>query len=211
MKGPKVGVRHRNCPHQKCDRFRTPWALALDLLPQQHFLEEDILLNLGSQARTVGSSPVLAAAWLLQNGRLRRNIWRYWVAIKKIKLQGLKRKHLTLNEIMIMKTHRSPSVVNYLNSYLPGEELWLVMEYMDGGALSDVISKSCLSEEEMAAVSRECLRGLDFLHSNHVIHQDLKSSNILLRTDGSVKLGDFDLSTQLTPEKNRRSSLAGPA
>lgn len=40
-------------------------------------------------------------------------------------------------------------------SYLLGEELWLVMEYMDGGTLSDVISKSYLSEEEMAAISRE--------------------------------------------------------
>ncbi|XP_064263163.1 serine/threonine-protein kinase PAK 3-like isoform X2 [Passer domesticus] len=84
-------------------------------------------------------------------------------------------------------------------SYLLGEELWLVMEYMDGGTLSNVISKSYLSEEEMAAISRECLQGLDFLHSNHVIHRDVKSSNILLRTDGSVKLADFGLSTQLTP------------
>ncbi|XP_057898212.1 uncharacterized protein LOC131094570 isoform X4 [Melospiza georgiana] len=69
------------------------------------------------------------------------------------------------------------------------EELLLLMEYMDGGILSDVISQTCLSEDEMAAISRECLQGLDFLHSNDVIHQDVKSSNILLRTDGSVKLG----------------------
>ncbi|NWZ17007.1 PAK3 kinase, partial [Agelaius phoeniceus] len=78
-------------------------------------------------------------------------------------------------------------------SYLLGEELWLVMEYMDGGALSDVISKTYLSEVEMAAISRECLQGLDFLHSNHVIHRDVKSDNILLRTDGSVKLGQYIL------------------
>ncbi|XP_058679894.1 serine/threonine-protein kinase Pak-like [Ammospiza caudacuta] len=131
------------------------------------------------------------------------------VAIKKINLKGLRKKQLTINEIMIMKRYRSLSVVNYLDSYLLGEELWLVMEYMDGGALSDVISKTYLSEVEMAAICRECLRGLDFLHSNHVIHRDVKSGNILLRTDGSVKLGDFGLSTQLTPEKNRKSVLAG--
>ncbi|XP_059730236.1 serine/threonine-protein kinase PAK 3-like [Haemorhous mexicanus] len=131
------------------------------------------------------------------------------VAIKKINLQGLQRKQLTVNEIMIMKRNRSPSVVNYLDSYLLGEELWLVLEYMDGGALSDVISETFLSEEQMAAISRECLRGLDFLHSNHIIHRDVKSDNILLRTDGSVKLADFGLSTQLTPEQNRRCTLAG--
>ncbi|XP_050842914.1 serine/threonine-protein kinase PAK 1-like [Serinus canaria] len=131
------------------------------------------------------------------------------VAIKKINLQGLKRKQLTVNEIMIMKKYRNPSVVNYLDSYLVGEELWLVMEYMDGGTLSDVISRIYLSEDQMAAISRECLQGLDFLHSNHVIHRDVKSDNILLRTDGSVKLADFGLSTQLTPEQNRRCMIAG--
>ncbi|NXE71685.1 PAK1 kinase, partial [Calcarius ornatus] len=96
-------------------------------------------------------------------------------------------------------------------SYLLGEELWLVMEYMDGGTLSDVISKTCLSEDQMAAISRECLQGLYFLHSNHVIHRDVKSCNILLRSDGSVKLGqsDFGLSTQLTPEQSRQCSVAG--
>ncbi|NXV54308.1 PAK3 kinase, partial [Molothrus ater] len=93
-------------------------------------------------------------------------------------------------------------------SYLLGEELWLVIEYMDGGTLSDVISKTCLSEDQMAAISRECLRGLDFLHSNHVIYRDVKSCNILLRTNGSVKLGQYILG-QLTPEQSRRSSVAG--
>ncbi|NWS27790.1 PAK3 kinase, partial [Polioptila caerulea] len=99
-------------------------------------------------------------------------------------------------------------------SYLVGKDLWLVMEYMDGGTLSDVIYETRMSEGEIAAVSRECLQGLDFLHSNHVIHRDLKSLNILLRTDGSVKLdqyilADFGLSAQLTRERNQRCSFTG--
>ncbi|NXE02173.1 PAK3 kinase, partial [Chaetorhynchus papuensis] len=94
-------------------------------------------------------------------------------------------------------------------SYLVVDELWLVMEYMDGGSLTDVISNTYMTEVEMAAVSRECLQGLDFLHSNLVIHRDVKSCNILLRTDGSVKLADFGLSAQLTPEQNQRSSVVG--
>ncbi|XP_074385838.1 serine/threonine-protein kinase PAK 3-like isoform X2 [Zonotrichia albicollis] len=78
-------------------------------------------------------------------------------------------------------------------SYFLGEELLLVIEYMDGGVLSDIVSQTCLSEAETAAISRECLQGLDFLHSNDVIHRDVKSGNILLRTDGSVKLGHYIL------------------
>ncbi|NWZ72849.1 PAK3 kinase, partial [Acrocephalus arundinaceus] len=94
-------------------------------------------------------------------------------------------------------------------SYLVSEQLWLVMEYMDGGTLRDVINETHMSEVEIAAVSRECLQGLDFLHSNHVIHGDVKTHNILLRTDGSVKLADFGLFAQLPPEQSTRSSVAG--
>ncbi|NWR07739.1 PAK3 kinase, partial [Paradoxornis webbianus] len=71
------------------------------------------------------------------------------------------------------------------------EQHWLVMEYMDGGTLSNVINETHMSEGEIAAVSQECLQGLDFLHSNHVIHQYVKSCNIFLRTDGSVKLSQY--------------------
>uniref|UniRef100_A0A8C0UZI4 non-specific serine/threonine protein kinase n=1 Tax=Cyanistes caeruleus TaxID=156563 RepID=A0A8C0UZI4_CYACU len=131
------------------------------------------------------------------------------VAIKKINVQGVSRKILTMNEIRIMESNRSPRIVNYLASYLVHEELWLVMEYMDGGTLRDLIDEIQMSEGEIAAVSRECLQGLDFLHSNHVIHRDVKSNNILLRTDGSVKLADFGLSAQLTPEQNQRCSVTG--
>ncbi|NXM59261.1 PAK3 kinase, partial [Illadopsis cleaveri] len=51
------------------------------------------------------------------------------------------------------------------------------------------------------------LQGLDFLHSNHMIHQDVKSHIVLLKTDGSVKLADFGLSAQLPPEQSRWSSV----
>ncbi|XP_037981698.1 serine/threonine-protein kinase PAK 3-like isoform X2 [Motacilla alba alba] len=130
------------------------------------------------------------------------------VAIKKINLQALRKKQLRVNELMVMNMNENPNLVNYLDGYFVDEQFWLVMEYMDGGTLSDVISRTYLSEDETAAISRECLRGLNFLHSNHVIHQDVKSENILLRTDGSVKLADFGLFAQLRPEQSRRSSVA---
>ncbi|NXB29769.1 PAK3 kinase, partial [Eulacestoma nigropectus] len=65
-------------------------------------------------------------------------------------------------------------------SCLVDEDLWLVMEYMDGGTLQDVVRQTRVAEEEMAAVTCECLQALDFLHSRQVIHRDVKSSNILL-------------------------------
>ncbi|XP_053823809.1 serine/threonine-protein kinase PAK 3-like isoform X2 [Vidua chalybeata] len=93
--------------------------------------------------------------------------------------------------------------------FLVDGDLWLVMEYMDGGTLQDVVRQTGMAEGEMAAVSRECLQGLDFLHAKRVIHRDLKSSNILLGMDGSVKLADFGLCAQLSPEQDQRRSMVG--
>ncbi|NXQ41682.1 PAK1 kinase, partial [Catharus fuscescens] len=77
------------------------------------------------------------------------------VAIKKINLHGLREKELKVNELMVMRKFRNPNLVNYLDCYLVDKQFWLVMEYMDGGTLRDVISKTYLSEGEIAAVSRE--------------------------------------------------------
>ncbi|NWX58796.1 PAK3 kinase, partial [Promerops cafer] len=94
-------------------------------------------------------------------------------------------------------------------TYLVDEELRLVMEYVDGGSLHDVIRETCMAEGEIAAVSWECLQGLDFFHSKQVIHQDIKSHNILLGLDGSVKLADFGLAAQLTTEQSKWRSAVG--
>ncbi|KAM7022169.1 uncharacterized protein M8220_016919 [Acridotheres tristis] len=110
------------------------------------------------------------------------------VAIKKMSLREQNRER-AVNEILVLKGKNHPNIVNSLDSFLVDEDLWLVMEYMDGGTLQDVVRQTRMAEGEMAAVSRECLQGLDFLHSNRVIHRDLKSSNILLGMAGSVKLG----------------------
>nr|XP_054506944.1 serine/threonine-protein kinase PAK 3-like [Agelaius phoeniceus] len=132
------------------------------------------------------------------------------VAIKKMSLRGQNRER-AVNEILLLKDKKNPNIVNSLDSFLVDGDLWLVIEYMDGGTLRDVVRQTHMAEGEMAAVSRECLQGLDFLHSNRVIHRDLKSSNILLGMDGSVRLADFGLCAQLSPEQDQRSSMVGTA
>ncbi|XP_056370522.1 serine/threonine-protein kinase PAK 3-like [Oenanthe melanoleuca] len=131
------------------------------------------------------------------------------VAIKKISLLQESSKELCVKEIQVMRDNKDGNLVNYIDSYLVHEELWLVMEYMDGGSLHDVIRETRMAEGEIAVVSRECLQGLDFLHSKQVIHRDIKSHNILLRLDGSVKLADFGLAAQLTAEQSKRRSAVG--
>ena len=106
-------------------------------------------------------------------------------------LEKQPKKDLIINEILVMRASRHPNIVNYIDSFLYRNELWVVMEYMEGGSLTDVVTANLMSEGQIAAVSRETALGLEHLHKHGVIHRDIKSDNVLLSMQGDVKLSAF--------------------
>jgi p21-activated kinase 1 len=113
------------------------------------------------------------------------------VAIKQMNLEQQPKKDLIINEILVMKDSSHANIVNFIDSYLVGGDLWVIMEYMEGGSLTDVVTFNIMTEGQIAAVCRETLMGLQHLHSKGVIHRDIKSDNILLSMDGNIKLSSY--------------------
>lgn len=131
------------------------------------------------------------------------------VAIKQMNLEQQPKKELIINEILVMKGSKHPNIVNYIDSYLLKGELWVVMEYMEGGSLTEIVTHSVMTEAQIGAVCRETLKGLKFLHSKGVIHRDIKSDNILLNTEGNIKMTDFGFCAQINELNLKRTTMVG--
>ncbi|KAH7583018.1 Serine/Threonine protein kinases active-site signature [Nakaseomyces glabratus] len=131
------------------------------------------------------------------------------VAIKQMNLEKQPKKELILNEILVMRESKHSNIVNFIDSYLAKGDLWIVMEYMEGGSLTDVVTHCLLSEGQIGAVCRETLKGLQFLHSKGVLHRDIKSDNILLSLKGNIKLTDFGFCAQINENNLKRTTMVG--
>ena len=87
------------------------------------------------------------------------------VAIKQMNLEQQPKKDLIINEILVMKDSRHKNVVNFMDSFLVKGDLWVVMEYMEGGSLTDVVTFNLMSEPQIAAVCREVSAVVLFSHN----------------------------------------------
>ncbi|XP_021697061.1 serine/threonine-protein kinase mig-15 isoform X6 [Aedes aegypti] len=123
---------------------------------------------------------------------------------------------LEINVLKKYSNHRN--IATYYGAFIKktsagkDDQLWLVMEYCGAGSVTDLVKSTkgqSLKEEWIAYICREILRGLSYLHTNKVIHRDIKGQNVLLTDNAEVKLVDFGVSAQLDKTIGRRNTFIG--
>ncbi|XP_074404616.1 myosin-IIIb isoform X1 [Zonotrichia albicollis] len=121
------------------------------------------------------------------------------------------------NILQFLPNH--PNVVRFYGMFYKadqyvGGQLWLVLELCNGGSVTELVKGllKCgrrLDEAVISYILYGALLGLQHLHNNRIIHRDVKGNNILLTTEGGVKLVDFGVSAQLTSTRLRRNTSVG--
>ncbi|KXN69956.1 Pkinase-domain-containing protein [Conidiobolus coronatus NRRL 28638] len=132
------------------------------------------------------------------------------VALKHIKLSQQKKKLMILNEVQTMKQIQHKNVVNFIGAFLENKnDLWVVMELMTGGSLTEIIDKCTLTEAHIANITFQMCEGLGFLHAQQIIHRDIKSDNVLLNDKGITKITDFGFCTLVNNSSRKRGTMVG--
>ena len=117
-------------------------------------------------------------------------------------------KKYVINESIFMKQLNNENVVRLYNNFKDKDDLYLVMEYMDGGDLYTFLDAHMnlnlrINEEKLWDIFGQCLRGLVYLHQKGLLHRDIKPANILMNSKGEVKYSDFNVSAIINSDKAR--------
>lgn len=138
------------------------------------------------------------------------------VAIKVIDLDDAGEIEDLHHEINAMATTTDSAsfchnLVQYFGSYVVENELWIIMEYLDGGSLADVlrIEGKLINESSISFLLKKLILALVHLHDDRRLHRDIKAGNILVSTHGMVKLADFGATGQLSDSMNKRQTRVG--
>ena len=137
------------------------------------------------------------------------------VAIKIINLEDFGDEIENLSsEIVLMSHHQEVShennLVRYYASHVVDSDLWIIMEYLDGGSLADILElREHLDELSIKYVLHRLLIAISHMHNDRKLHRDVKAGNILVNSEGVVKLADFGANGQLSDSLSKRKTRVG--
>jgi len=155
-------------------------------------------LAFGSKIGAGGSAEVYRGAWNGQD-----------VAIKKI--SGVAHLDAMKKEIIALSRFRHKRLVGFMGACVQPPVLLVITEFMPGGSLHDRLfgsrSNEPLGRAQRWSIALHVSEGLSYLHSNRVVHRDIKSMNILLDAAGNAKLCDFGLAQHMESTHMTRKSI----
>jgi calcium-dependent protein kinase len=133
-------------------------------------------------------------------------------AVKIVRLTNEVDRDALRNEISILRRLHHPQIVRVVASYEDRECMYMVMQLCKGKELYEHVYADArqFSEDDVKRLIRSLLRAVAFLHSNFIIHRDLKLENLLLENaanPSSLKVCDFGLSTRFKAGEKLQKSL----
>lgn len=133
------------------------------------------------------------------------------VAIKKIAFDQLedKLKVRAIKEISILQSINHPNIIKLYDYKFDRNKLLLITEYCNCGNLYEWIKKENKQPQEILSVIKQILEGIQYLHSNKIIHRDIKPQNILIQEPLIIKLCDFGFSQTFKEEINMFQTICG--
>ncbi|RXG73179.1 Serine/threonine-protein kinase 10 [Armadillidium vulgare] len=131
-------------------------------------------------------------------------------ALKQVLLEAEDDLDTFMIEIDILCECKHPNIVELLEAYHYDGKLWMYLEYCDGGAVDSIMVDldRPLNEDQIAILCFHLCHALDYIHSNKVIHRDLKAGNVLLTMEGG-KLADFGVSAKNKNTYDKRGTFIG--
>ncbi|CAL1535570.1 unnamed protein product [Lymnaea stagnalis] len=130
--------------------------------------------------------------------------------ISKTRIAKPHQKQKILREVQLQKNLKHRNVVEFVSYFEDDQNVYIILENCSRKSLVHVLKhRKCLTEPEVRYYLRQLVDGVDYVHSNQIIHRDLKLGNMLLNEAMDLKLADFGLATRVDYEGEKKMTVCG--